>query len=211
MILSICITVKDRAKVKTKYGVLSLFQNCVKSISESVDPKTTEVVIVDYMSTDYPLNEWVQNKLGDIKCKIIKIDEKFSRGRGLNLAAENAVGENLFMLDADMLFSKNVIDTGLKHLNNNNAYFPICYSYKDHTHKTGWWRDTGWGMVMVKKVTWELCKIPEYYKWGTEDEHFRINIVKNKVNCIRERCEGLYHQWHPIVKGSFTGKLQKSK
>lgn len=209
MELSICITVKDRSIVKTPYGDLTLFQNCINSIKESIDPKTTEVVIVDYNSTDYPLTDWVQESLGDIKCKMIQIDEKFSRGRGLNLAAENSTGKFLFMLDADMLISKDVVDLGLKYLNEGKVYFPVCFSYKDHTHKTGWWRQSGWGMVFVERTLWEKGKIPEYYKWGAEDSDFK-DFVKDNSPFIREKCDGLYHQWHPVVDGSLTRGIQKS-
>lgn len=211
--ISVCVSNKDRSKVKSKKGgELFLFPNFVKSLveaSKKIDFKL-ELVIVDYNSIDYPLIEWVYDLVGDnLSLKIITLshDEQFSRGKALNIAAENSSYDYLFFCDTDMLLDENVLNNAILYLKNGYTYYPICFSFKTYEHNTGWWRDYGWGMVFIKKQIWELTKIPEYYKWGAEDNHFKDKIIQF-TPIIRERCEKLFHQWHPLVTESKTRLIQ---
>ncbi|MBI9064265.1 MAG: glycosyltransferase family 2 protein [Marinilabiliaceae bacterium] len=212
--LSICISHKNRSSVKTKDGkVLPIFQNCIDSIVKAVKNLDIEIeiVIADYNSTDYPLNEWIYDKIENIPHKIISLgEEKFSKGRSLNIAAENATGEYLFFLDADMIIDFRVLIKGMWYLIKGKVFFPICFSYRDHTHVSGWWRTTGTGNAFILKDAWEQTKVPEYFSWGKEDIEFMEKIATKKT-LVREKCQGLFHQWHPIEKASMTYFFQKSE
>ena len=70
MKLSICIVVKDRSKVPTKDGYLYLLPKCIESISNYHSPEQIEVVICDFHSKDWPLEEWVDDYRGEVDVKI---------------------------------------------------------------------------------------------------------------------------------------------
>jgi len=211
--ISVCVSNKDRSRVMTKRGVeLMLFPNFVKSLVEASKKINfpLELIIVDYESIDYPLNEWIYEMVGDnIFLKIISLshDEVFSRGKALNIAASNSKYDYLFFCDTDMLLDETVLNNGLKYLNEGNTYYPMFFSYSNYEHNTGWWRNASWGMTFVRKDVWEQTKIPEYYVWGGEDDHFRDKIM-TITPIIREHCNNLYHQWHPLVKESTTRGIQ---
>jgi hypothetical protein len=75
------------------------------------------------------------------------------------------------------------------------AFFPICWSYKDHTHTTGWKRIEGTGnMICLKK---DFHPYIEKTTWGEEDGTVYNHFYKlNKA--VREFYgENFIHQWHP--------------
>jgi hypothetical protein len=129
--------------------------------------------------------------------QLLLLEGVFSRGRGLNVAAEAAQGEFLLFVDADLVISKQLIDSGLAHLRQGKAFFPIVFSFKDPDHRDGWWRDKGFGQVMVTRETYRQSGgWPEYDSWGQEDEDFHSQI-SGGAPVIRETVAGFYHQWHP--------------
>jgi len=175
--ISICITVKNRSRVQVGEHELYLFPNCVRSIVESVgEDLPCELVVADWHSDDWPLEEWLEDACYPIPVKIIQVDGSFSRGRGLNVAARVAAGEALLFLDADMLLDATVLVRGLQCLRDRQAFFPIVLSYLDAEHKSGGW--------------------PDYDSWGLEDTHFYERIASH-VEIVREQAPGLRHQWHP--------------
>lgn len=197
--LSICLTVKNRSRLQVNGHTLHLLPNCLKSVSSSV-PKgmECELVITDWKSDDWPLNEWLDHTVTGLPVKHVMLEgDHFSRGRGLNEAAKAAKGDVLFFVDADSLLNADVIRNGLRYVQEGRAYFPICYSFSDPDHRTGWWRDAGYGNCMVSRSMFETVKgWPEYYKWGKEDDDFKDRLSEN-YEIAREEVPGFYHQWHP--------------
>ena len=95
--ISICITVKNRSRVKTGERELHLFPNCVKSIVKSFVPEIPcELVVTDWESDDWPLRGWLEEAARPIPVQIITIKGPFSRGKGRNLAAYKAKGNMIF-------------------------------------------------------------------------------------------------------------------
>lgn len=207
---SFCYTIKNRTNIinnfdgldkvttQLKYPPISSikltpFENSLNSIKESFnDIDDYEIIIIDFNSddTDYL---WLEEM--NFNYKLIKINEHFNRGRGLNLGASYSTGENIFFIDVDMLISKELINQSNEILKTNKAFFPICFSYKSPDHVDGWWRDTGYGMVIVNKEYWENNDIKWWEKdsWGLEDSEL---FEKLKSVSKRDRGVNFYHQWH---------------
>lgn len=214
--ISFCIPVKNRSCVNVKWnGItrkrtfvtsyknkpvdfqLNLLKNLVKSIVESkVKYCDFEVVIADFGSTDHHPSEWIENYSNDnIDYKIIDVEEDFSRGRGLNIAADNTSGDILFFLDADMLISKDLVKQIIKNiLFKKKAFFPICFSYYTPLHNEGWLRTEGWGNLAISKELYINNRWWEKKSWGSEDDHMRDQLEKLYT---REQGINFFHQWHP--------------
>jgi hypothetical protein len=156
-----------------------------------------ELVVADWESDDWPLADWLVEAARPVPVRLLTLQGTFSRGRGLNAAASAALSENLFFIDADALVGEQVLQRGLDLLQHGKAYFPILYSYTDPQHLAGYWRDTGFGHCMIREETFErVGRWPEYNSWGREDDDF-CSRVAQQVDTVRERAEGLFHQWHP--------------
>jgi len=218
MNISICITAKNRTKLSHKGKILNLFTNSVESIIDSFKdtPHEFEIVIYDWSSTDTDYS-WLPK---ESKVLVDERTDVFSRGYGLNKAAEESSYENLLFLDTDMLINKSFILNCVSILENNSVYFPICWSliekhanlskeslgndelYKDSTiyfhNRNSGWRRTGYGMSCMRKSVWEdVGKINVYWKWGNEDSDFHNSIQKKGYDIVRKNDCGLVHQWHP--------------
>ena len=198
MMISICVTIKNRSRVKTDQGELLLFPKCVQSILAAVPTDIPcELIVADWGSDDWPLAEWLGQAAKSIPVKVIPVSGAFSRGRGRNIAAAAAQGDYLMFVDADCLLSREVFDSGIKYLQENQAYFPVLYSFDSPGHKNGWWRHEGFGNCMVTKGMFELIGgWPDYEVWGKEDDDFHSKIAAH-VKVVREEVPGFYHQWHP--------------
>jgi len=201
--LSICTCIKNRCIVKTDHGIRYIFKNFLLSLESSLhffieNNINIELIISDFKSDDIEsLDNYVKQYLKSINYKIITLDGKFSRGKGLNIAADNSSFDNLLFIDVDMKFNKNLFEKINEYtIKNNLAYFPICYTFEfDPKEENGEWLNAGFGNCSIKKEQWlNNGKIPEYNKWGQEDSNFFNKLNYNK---IRENCEGLIHQWHP--------------
>jgi len=207
--LSVCITVKNRSRVRTHRHELALFPNCLRSLAESVGKHDAEIVIADWHSDDWPLSEWVRDLLPSRDTKIIEVDGDFSRGRGRNSAAAAASSENLAFFDADMLVRPTLIEDLLDALHKGKAYFPICWSFSSAMHRSGFWRTTGFGnCAMSRKVFDTVGGWPEYSRWGGEDTDL-YRKIRQIAPVVRRRHRGLLHQWHPNElewKDRYSGK-----
>lgn len=196
--LSICITVKNRSRVRVGDRELPLFPRCVHSIVESVSgTDDCELVVTDFESDDYPLNEWLAAAVAPVAMQLITVEGPFSRGRGLNLAAEHARGNALLFIDADVLICPALLRSGRQHLRAGKAYFPVMFSFNKPDHSSGEWRHDGYGNCMVSRGIFQTAgQWPEFNSWGQEDEDFFAH-VSALVEVARERVQGFYHQWHP--------------
>ena len=213
MNLSICVTVKNRSRTDVNGEELLLFPKCVQSIVEAVGPGIScELIVADWHSDDWPLNEWIHEYAHPIPVNILQLEGGFSRGLGLNLAANAAKSDFLLFADTDLLLGSEVIDSGLTFLLENKAYFPILYYFNDTTHTDGWWNHYSYGNCFVtKKMFNEAGQWPEYKTWGKEDDHFFENVGK-VAEVVREQSGGFFHQWHPddlIWKNRFAEKAEE--
>jgi glycosyltransferase involved in cell wall biosynthesis len=199
--ISICITIHNRSKLRHGSEFLYLFPRCIDSLIEAVRPlNDVEIVIADWSSADWRLDEWLHDRLRGLKYTLLVENGQFNRGVGRNLAADHAKGDILFFLDADMLLDKDVILQGLSKVNEGAAYFPQCFYFIDKDHSQGFWC-TGKGNCMVKKE-WYLqagkwpCP-PSYTRETDEDWAFHRKITALGVPVHSECQPGLYHQFHP--------------
>lgn len=196
--ISICLTNKNRETLSLYNGhVVETFRNFLQSLQNSCS--NYELVLSNWGHSDKV--EHIIKELNIENYKIIEIEDnrKFSRGYGLNIAAKNSSCNIIFFTDIDMLFCREVIDNAILHVKNGKAYFPICYSFKDMQHKTGYWRKEGFGNVCLSKNIHLSNKWDEYTCWGKEDDNL-FQKLKNKS--VRETVENWLHQWHPISKDS---------
>lgn len=196
--LSICVALKNRSRVVVEGHELRLFPNCVDSIRRSVgDDISAELVVADWNSDDWPLDQWLPQAVGSLDLRIVPMEGSFSRGRGLNAAARAARGDILFFTDADCLMCPALFHAGILQVNATAAYFPVLYSYSDPEQVEGWWRHSGYGNCMLLRRTWEESGgWPEYNTWGREDDDF-LKRVLAVANVVREEAPGFFHQWHP--------------
>lgn len=202
-LLSICITVKNRSRFLLPNGdTLYLFPNCLKSLAiVAREVENVEVVICDFDSTDWPLDQWVGEVLKQIPYRIIKSKNKFHSGLGRNIAADHAKGEFLLFLDAEMIVPLNVVMNGLKYLYQQKVYFPICFYYLNPAHSMGFWCDGGKGIVfMHRSVFLEAGKWPSPPSYNLPyniDQLFFKKIKTTGVAIVNQREENYFHQFHP--------------
>jgi len=200
--ISFCYPIKNRtifvSNHKGNKVLTTPLINSVRSVVNSFASKDEfEIVISDFGSTDTNF-AWLEEM--DVNYKIIKInhhDGHFSRGHGLNVAAKHAIGDIIFFIDADMLIDQDFIKEAKQILSNENydLYFPICWSYNDPEHETGWWRYTGYGNVLVNRDHWFGNNLSWWERdcWGREDGDL---FKKTAHQAARQNARGFFHMWH---------------
>lgn len=210
--LTVCIALKNRTVVnisgkqhlrgETISGrsikKLQLFPECMLSLGRALQGIPSEVIVSDFNSADCLPEKWLKPRMGDTTVRLLKIadDKPFSRGTGLNIAAQNARYHLLFFTDTDMLFEKCFFKRALDILASGYAFFPVCYAQRTLFSRQGFWLMHGFGNAMLSRTRWEQFPIPEYNRWGGEDDRFYFEISK-RAPVMRCRCAGIYHQWHP--------------
>lgn len=199
-ILSICITVKNRSRVEWENleEPLLLLPNCIQSIGQQFSKKDkVEIVISDWQSTDWPLREWMPQVCQN-PYKIITIDkEGFSKGHGVNVAVERAMGDTVFLMDADMILnSRRPVGEGMDVVNHGGVYFPIP---KYIVNKEGHFRySCGVGnMIIDKQMFKDLGRLPEYWRYGFEDSDFYKLIEQKGIKVMSKPTTDLIHPYHP--------------
>ena len=197
-LISICTTVKNRSLVRVDDRELRLFPNCVASVVRSVpDDIPVELVVTDWGSDDWPLEEWLDEYTGELQFTQSQLTGTFSRGLGRNRAADSARGRYLFFLDADCLICEPLIRRAYDVLREGNAYFPVLFSFRDAEHRSGWWRHQGFGNCVVSREDFgAIGGFPEYEYWGQEDLRFYESVC-GVAEVVREEFDGFFHQWHP--------------
>ena len=89
--LSVCITVRNRSLVKVGRSTLRLLPNCIDSLRAALlERSDVELVISDWESDDWPLRDRVPDAANPIPSTLVTVTGPFSRGRGLNVAADAA-------------------------------------------------------------------------------------------------------------------------
>ena len=167
MKLSICIPVKNRARVVSPIGDLNILPNTIRSISQYHDPLNIEIVICDFNSDDWPISDWIDEYRGDVKVTIITCDEDFSSGLGRNIAAEHATSNALLFLDADCTITPEALDKGLANIKKGQIAFPfICFQDIQGKVSKGTWKHNGTGVCFMPKwvLAGEVLCIPTMAK-----------------------------------------------
>ena len=198
--LSVCISLKNRSKVHHVDREFNLFPNCVTSLAQAAQSMTEigsiELVVADFGSEDWPLSEWLDGAAGPLAVQIIPASGQFSRGLGLNLAAQHARCEQLFLCDADILVDATALRRAIEVLHNDQVWFPIC-RYADEEGHTEFWQEHGFGLVaLTKQMLNQAGGVPEFESWGGEDVILQDALAR-RFKVVRDRSSGLTHQWHP--------------
>jgi len=199
--LSVCVCLKNRARVEHGRRVLSLFPNCVRALAEAASalPEVgpIELVVADFHSDDWPLSEWLAGAAGALPVRVVPIDEAFSRGRGINRAVAEAASERLLLFDADMLIQPGAVRRAIEVVGQGRVWLPIC-RYLDEQGGLEFWNENGFGIAAIRRATLDAAGgIPEFESWGGEDQVFFGRLALH-AELVRERSEGLVHQWHPL-------------
>lgn len=199
-ILSVCVSVKNRSRVRHGDQELLLFPHCVKSLASAAQELHAlgkiELVIADFDSDDWPLEEWIEPYWESMTVVIVPVHDDFSRGAGLNLAAERASSDTLLFLDADMLVEAGFLKACIRNASEHFALFPVMRRLDENGGEREW---DAWSYgisCMSRKVFEASGGLPPFKSWGGEDDVFHAR-VSSLIAVKRERIPGLLHQWHP--------------
>lgn len=202
--LSFITVIKDRTNINVEYNNkiinLKLFENNLRALIDLIEPEDDwEYIIVDYESKDVNMADFISSlpKKPNLNFVIYTQTGNFDRGGGLNFGLSKATKENTFCLDSDMLINTRELfnDINTYVVEQKKVLFPICYSYNEPEHLTGFKRDTGLGMVVQKRST--VIKYVNNKTWGHEDLK-NYNYYNSKNQAIRTYYGTNYvHQWHP--------------
>lgn len=198
MILSVCIQIKNRSLFRYKDRNYYLFPNCIDSLVNNLGPfNNIEIVIADWESTDWPIREWIGYHVPKLPVHLINIKSKqYSRGKGRNIAAQQAKGDIFFFLDGDMLVPDKLIETGMLTAKRGTVAFPIAEYAKDpeNVEKKEF---AGFGNLFIQKEDYyKIGFWPEYYGYGWEDVDY-YKKIKEQMNVQFLNIPGFIHQWHP--------------
>ncbi|CAF0924401.1 unnamed protein product [Brachionus calyciflorus] len=149
---------------------------------------------------------------------------EFSRSALLNYGTQSRNSNDLlFFCDLDIVFNQNFLEM-CRHntIRTKRVFFPILYSYynprilemfqneKLNENKSGliidkysgYFRDTGFGMVCLYKQDYDLVggfKGWESKEWGGEDLYLYRKFLKSKMKIFRSITPGLFHLYHPKI------------
>lgn len=199
-LISVCIAIKNRSRLSVGQDLLELFPRCVRALAKAAEQFKTqgdlELVVVDFQSDDWPLEDWLSREAGPLKIKVIKLEDRFSRGKGLNAAVQASTSDRVFLCDADMLVEPDAIQRAIEVIDSGRAWFPT-YQCLDRAGAPQFWQDLSHGMSAFHRKLFEQAgQVPEFESWGGEDDLFHESLAR-LVPIVRERSPFLQHQWHP--------------
>jgi len=212
--LSVCVSLRNRSRIRHEGRDLELFPNCVAALVAAVkmlvnishvpnrhsklptNAMIVELVIADFGSDDWPLAGWIERATTGLRLKHLCLKEDFSRGRGLNLAVTEASSDRLFLLDADMLVTPQLLQTGIDTADQQEAYFPVFRNMTESGELLHF-EHSGFGNAFVWKQLFHAAGgLPEFQSWGGEDDVLFERLSKI-ASIRRDEVEGFHHQWHP--------------
>ncbi|MGO9440884.1 MAG: tetratricopeptide repeat protein, partial [Terriglobales bacterium] len=197
--LSVCVALKDRSRRTGPDGrVMEPFPQCVKSLAKALPlGEKVELVVADFSSRDWPLEQWLDSQAAGMSVKILPIEGEFLRGRARNEAAKAASADTLFFCDADMLVPPGLLSTGLDMARRGMAFFPVC-QLTTPDGALGAICATGYGNTFISRARFEKAGgWPEFKSWGGEDNLFWDRCYHDG-EVSRIVVPGFLHQWHPL-------------
>ncbi len=196
--LSVCIPVKNYSCVEIDGRMTYPLPNCIRALVHALAPGfDAEIVIADFGSDDWPLDEWVHIMARPVVVRVVPVDGDFSVGRGFNIAADNAESDRLLFLGADMLVSRDLIIKGHALLDKGTAYFPLVWSCTNPEHTEGRERPFGRGNVFMTTAMRE--KLGPWREFGSHGKSDCLMFHRAEKHYEVECSLGpqFYHQWHP--------------
>lgn len=178
--------------------ILTPFPVCIKALSNSlVLDSNVELVVTDWESTDWPIKEWIEEVIPYIPITLVTIKaDGFSAGKGRNIAAKYATGNNIFFLDADIIVNHETIDFGLIQCENNKVYYPTV-KYETELKGKQIIHEGGGNLFICKDIFNKIGPWPEYWNHGWEDVKLVDNIKKANIPIVTNDKISIFHQWHP--------------
>ncbi|PQO37416.1 glycosyltransferase family 2 protein [Bremerella cremea] len=200
LLISVCVALKNRSRLRVDDQTIELFPNSVRSLAQAaedlVDLGSIELVVADFESDDWPLQEWLCKAAGNLRVNVVTMADPFSRGKGINAAVENATSDRIVLCDADMIVSSEAVRRAVDLVNSGKAWCPI-YESLDRHGRHDCWQDLSHGMVALHRDWFAAAgRVPEFQSWGGEDDLFHNSLAEH-VGIVRERSPFLRHQWHP--------------
>lgn len=194
--VSICTGLKNRSE--------NYLHFVLDSVLQMENQEKIELSVFDCHSTDITA---LENKIREKwKGKLVftSQDCDFARAFTFNRAINQASNELIFAADADMTLPKNLVKLCNKFVSKKSVWFPICFDLKENkpaviSEENGYWRSGGFGMFAAyKRQFFKAGKYNEKYKtWGKEDFDLWKGFYLKGFFPIRNRCEGLFHNYHP--------------
>ncbi len=188
------------------YNRSGTYVNCfLNSLDNVKHQHLIELSVFDCGSIDVVNleNEIRNNWNGELVFNNEKI--KFSRAHSFNKAVEQSTSDIIFICDADMNIPEDIVSICNHYTSKTLVWYPIVfYLYKDmppfiskdYGH---WMQQEGKGMLACRKSNFlKVGKLNESFtEWGREDDELWERFMKNGYRIIRNRQEGMIHNWHP--------------
>ena len=189
--ISICVGIYNRS---------DLFLNrFIDSLNNAKHFDLIELSVFDCGSDDREnLEQDIRNKWKG-KLKFISQKIKFTRAFSFNQAVEQSSSDIIFICDADMCVPENIVSVCNHFTSSNLVWYPIVfYKPKDENEKGHWMQYGGKGMLACHKTEFlKVGKLNEnFVEWGREDDELWERFMKNGYRIIRNRQNGLIHNWH---------------
>ena len=204
-------------RVKGKFkNFFTYSTDCVDSLDEIIsnsnllDHFEFEVIITDWCSTDCDVKATFNKEYKSFKVKVISVEEnQFSRGRGLNIAAQNSNADILYFFDVDLLYYNiYMLKECLEKAASGVSVWPVFYKASDPVFYNLFPEWASYGTCFMTKAQYEKYgPWPEYLKWGKEDTDLYMRFLGSGEKIFRKAYLGYIHQWHS-EKSRHSGYIQ---
>lgn len=207
---------------QSKLGKFKQFLTIFEIVSLKQDQGHVTLTIVYSSKNSNEINQIIEQFKKRTKFKeinlILEMKSTFSRGESLQIAADTLADEQLlFFCDVDIFYTQQFLDLCRSNSElNKKVFFPILFSFYNPkllpnerldefnlviNKETGYWRDSGFGMVCLFKKDFRIINGFESYinrtHWGGEDLFlYRKFLNLDHLNVIRSITPSLFHMYH---------------
>jgi chondroitin sulfate synthase len=142
-----------------------------------------------------------ENSYPGYSVKILEKRGEFSRALGLTEGLKACQDSDLvFIVDVDIAFTSEALDTVRKFAAPGQAYFPIVFS--EFRDGGGYWRDFGFGIMAAHKG--DIVRAGGFntriHGWGKEDVDLYSKCLKIGLTITRTTDPHLVHVYHQASK-----------